>query len=367
MKFSCDRQSLITALNMTSRAAGAKTTIPALEGFFLTAADRLKMVSYNLETGIITHFDGDIRKEGSAVLPKIFADIVRKLDSDAVSVEIDERMNITITGGASEFNIIGMAGDDYPDLPSVDGEHSFYLQAAQLKDMISQTIFSVAESESRPIHTGCLFNLTPENLTVVAVDNFRMAIRSERNDNKDTFSFVAPAVALKEVLRLVADDDATAEVSLGERHISFTIGDSCVICRRLEGEFLEYERVIPKDATIFMFGDVNSLIHAVERVSIVITEANKTHVLMRFEKDNLKMTAKTAIGASSDEIALAGNGEDLTIAFNHKYLLDALKNAPCSNVKLELSTSSRPLVLKSAEVGDESFLYMVMPVRIKEG
>lgn len=366
MKFICDRQALISAISMTSRAAGSKTAIQALEGLYLSAGDRLKMVSYNLETGITTHFDGDIIKPGEIVLPKLFGDIIRKLDSDTVEVTVDERSNITITGGASEFNISGMPADDYPELPVVESENSFSILAGQLKDMISETIFSVAESETRPIHTGCLFKLNPGSLTVVAVDSFRLAIRKEQNETRDEFSFVAPAVALKEVQRLVADDDTYASVSLGERHISFEIGDSCVVCRRLEGEFLDYERVIPTDSTILLVADTSQMISTLERVAIVINEQNKTHILSRFEDNCVKMTARTALGASSDVMDIAGDGGGLVFAFNHKYMLEALKNAPCSNAKLELSTSSRPCIIKPADPEDESFLYMIMPVRIKD-
>lgn len=366
MKFICERQVLLAAISVTSRTAYTKTATAAAEGLFLSAGERLKMVSYNLETGITTFFDGDIIKTGEVVLPKIFGDIIRKLDSDTVEIEVDEKMNIKIRGSSTEFNIMGMDGGDYPEIPAVESEHSFSILAGQLKDMISETIFSVAESETRPIHTGCLFRLSPGNLTVVAVDSFRMAIRSEDSDNQDEFLFVAPGVALREVQRLNAEDGVYANVYLGARHISFEIGDTTIICRRLEGEFLDYERVLPTDATIRLVANTAALISSIERVAIVINESNKTHVLSKFDDNVVKMTAKTVLGSSSDEIDIAGDGGGLLYAFNHRYMLEALKNAPCTEAALEMSNSNRPCVIKPADPEDNGFLYLIMPVRIAD-
>lgn len=207
MKFSCEKALLQAAISTTSRAVSPKSSIPALEGILLEAGSDLRLTGYNLETGIRTIVPADIREEGTLVLgARLFGEIVRKLPDDIVTFQSENYM-VNIKCGMSEFNILGTDPEEFPELPTVEYQNSLILPQSKLKAMISQTLFAVSDNESRPIHTGSLFEVDSEGLTIVSVDGYRLALRHESIDKKEgaeTFSFVVPGAALSEVEKFAA-------------------------------------------------------------------------------------------------------------------------------------------------------------------
>ena len=369
MKFSCEKALLQAAISTTSRAVSPKSSIPALEGILLEAGSDLRLTGYNLETGIRTIVPADIREKGTLVLgARLFGEIVRKLPDDIVTFQSENYM-VNIKCGMSEFNILGTDPEEFPELPTVEYQNSLILPQSRLKAMISQTLFAVSDNESRPIHTGSLFEVDSNGLTIVSVDGYRLALRHESIDKKEgaeTFSFVVPGAALSEVEKICRDVDEPASVTQGARHVMFKVGDTMLVSRRLEGEFLAYRQAIPRNNTIHVEGDTRALLSSIDRVSLIISDKLKSPLRCVFDSNLLKISTKTAIGDAYDECPLSGDGGGLEIGFNNKYLMDALKAAPADKVRLELTTGVSPCVILPTE-GEENFLYMVLPVRLKAG
>ena len=369
MKFSCEKALLQAAISTTSRAVSPKSSIPALEGILLEAGSDLRLTGYNLETGIRTIVPADIREEGTLVLgARLFGEIIRKLPDDIVTFQAENYM-VNIKCGMSEFNILGTDPEEFPELPTVEYQNSLILPQSKLKAMISETLFAVSDNESRPIHTGSLFEVDGNGLTIVSVDGYRLALRHEAIDKKEgaeTFSFVVPGAALSEVEKICSDVDEPASVTQGARHVMFKVGDTMLVSRRLEGEFLAYRQAIPRNNTIHVEGDTRALLSSIDRVSLIISDKLKSPLRCVFDSNLLKISTKTAIGDAYDECPLSGDGGGLEIGFNNKYLMDALKAAPADKVRLELTTGVSPCVILPTE-GEENFLYMVLPVRLKAG
>ena len=369
MKFSCEKALLQAAISTTSRAVSPKSSIPALEGILLEAGNDLRLTGYNLETGIRTIVPADIREEGTLVLgARLFGEIVRKLPDDIVTFQSENYM-VNIKCGMSEFNILGTDPEEFPELPTVEYQNSLILPQSRLKAMISQTLFAVSDNESRPIHTGSLFEVDSNGLTIVSVDGYRLALRHEAIDKKEgaeTFSFVVPGAALSEVEKICSDVDEPASVTQGARHVMFKVGDTMLVSRRLEGEFLAYRQAIPRNNTIHVEGETRALLSSIDRVSLIISDKLKSPLRCVFDSNLLKISTKTAIGDAYDECSPCGDGGGLEIGFNNKYLMDALKAAPADKVRLELTTGVSPCVILPTE-GEENFLYMVLPVRLKAG
>lgn len=367
IRFSCEKVLLQNAIGIASRTVAQKSSIPALEGLFLKAGTDLTISGYNMQTGIRTKFSAEVTEPGEIVLnARLFGDIVRKLPDDVVVFSANDKQVVHLTCGDSDFDILGLSAADYPELPEVEGDSSFTIQQKLLREMIDQTSFAVSTNESRPIHTGALFEIGNQKLTVVAVDGFRMAIRKEALEQMDgaSFSFVAPGAALNEVEKICGDTEDTARITLGKRHILFEVGDTQLICRRLEGEFLDYKNAIPRKNPISVTANTKALIESIDRVSVVISEKLKSPVRCVFDHDKVLLSAKTGNGEAKDVCRLDGDGNGLEIGFNNHYLMEALRYAPSDTVKIELNTGVSPAIIVPTE-GAENFLYMVLPVRLK--
>lgn len=367
MKFSCEKALLLTAITTASRAVSAKSSIPALEGLLLQADKTLTISGYNMQTGIRTKVDANVVEEGCLVLnSRLFSDIVRRLPDDVVVFTSDDKLNVRLTCGDAAFDILAISAADYPDLPEVEEDHSVTIQQRVLRAMIGETSFAISTNEARPVHTGSLFEINEDSLTMVSVDGFRLALRREPLEKVDsgTFSFVAPGSALGEVEKICEDSDELAVITLGNRHLLFEVGPTQLICRRLEGEFLDYKTAIPRSNPISIVVDTKTMISSIDRVGVVISEKQKSPVRCRFDLDRVYMSAKTGNGEAKDVCKVEGDGGNMEIGFNNRYLLEALKYAPADTVKLELNTGISPCIITPVE-GEESFLYMVLPVRLK--
>ncbi|MDE7261068.1 MAG: DNA polymerase III subunit beta [Oscillospiraceae bacterium] len=367
MKFSCEKLFLQSAINTASRVTATKSSIPALEGILLQAGAQLTISGYNMQTGIRTTLDAAITEEGALVLPsRLFGEIIRKMPDDVVTFSSDKNLNVRLTCGDADYNIQALSADDYPDMPEVEDQYSIRIQQKILRSMIAETGFAVSTDEVRPIHTGSLFEISEEGLTVVSVDGFRLALRREPLEavNGGSFSFVAPGAALNEVEKICDDTGEEAVITLGQRHLLFEMGSNQLICRRLEGEFLDYKAAIPRSNPIVITADTKNMIQSIDRVSVVISEKQKSPVQCLFTDGKVTMSARTAAGEAKDVCPITGDGKELRIGFNNRYLMDALKNAPADAVRIEMNTGISPCVILPAE-GEERFLYMVLPVRLK--
>ena len=366
LKFSCEKTLLQQAVSTVSRAVAAKSSIPALEGVLLEGDTQLTLSGYNMQTGIRTAIPAEIHQEGRIVLnARLFGEMIRRLPDDLVVFSADEKYVVKLVCGDASFELPGLSADDYPEMPTVDDEFSVSIQQRTMKAMINQTSFAVSTNEARPIHTGALFEIGDAGLTMVAVDGFRLAVRREPLEKASgEFSFVVPGSALNEMKTICADSEDEVTVTLGRRHILFEVGGTELICRRLEGEFLDYRNAIPRKNPIIVTAETRALINSIDRVSVVISDKLKSPVRCRFEADRVLLTARTGNGEAKDVCPIAGDGQELEIGFNNRYLMDALKYAPADTVSIELNTGVSPAVIVPTD-GSDRFLYMVLPVRLK--
>lgn len=367
MKFNCEKALLQNAISVTSRAVAQKSSIPALEGLLLHAEEELTVSGYNMQTGIRAKVSASVETKGDIVLnARLFGDIIRRMPDDVVTFSVSDKMQVHLSCGDADFEIPGLSAADYPDLPEVEDEYAVSIQRKVLKAMIEEVAFAVSTNESRPVHTGALFEIGEGGLTMAAVDGFRLAVRKEPLEKLEggSFSFVAPGSALNEVKGICGDVEELAEITLGKRHILFSVGDVELICRRLEGEFLDYRNAIPRKNPIFVTVDSKALMESIDRVSVVISDKLKSPVRCRFEDGKVFLSAKTGNGEAKDVCCLEGDGGGLEIGFNNRYLMEALRYAPADVVRIELNTGVSPAIIIPADEG-EHFLYMVLPVRLK--
>lgn len=368
MKFSCEKALLQNAISVTSRAVAQKSSIPALEGLLLHAGEGgLTVSGYNMQTGIRAKVSAGVEEAGEIVLnARLFGDIIRRMPDDSVTFTANEKLQVRLRCGDADFEIPGLSSADYPDLPEVEDEYAVSMQRKVLRAMIEEVAFAVSTNESRPVHTGALFEIGEGCLTMAAVDGFRLAVRKEPLEKLEggAFSFVAPGSALNEVKSICGDVEDLAEITLGRRHILFAVGDVELICRRLEGEFLDYRNAIPKKNPIAVTVEAKALMESIDRVSVVISDKLKSPVRCHFMEGKVLLSAKTANGEAKDVCRLEGDGDGLEIGFNNRYLMDALRFAPADTVRVELNTGVSPAILVPTDETDR-FLYMVLPVRLK--
>jgi len=365
MKFTCEKSDLLTAINIASKAVGVKSPIPALEGILVeTGLDTIKLTGYDLKKAIFTSCDANVYENGSIVMgARIFGDIIRSLPDGTVTVKT-EGVNVSIVCGNSDFAIVGSDANEYPELPGVDSPVGVRLPQGLLSQMIRETIFAVSDNEARPVYTGELFEISGNELTVVSVDGYRLALRRETVEEAgEDCSFIVPGTALSDLEKLCADTEDPVSITLGSKHISFSIGGTMLISRRLDGEFLNYKKTVPSSFGVEVTAGRTALQRTVERVSLIIDDKIKNPLRCTFGSGEIFITCATALGKAEDSCAVDGEGNNVEIGFNNRYLLDALKAAPADEVTVCINSGSSPCVIRPCE--GENFLYMILPVRLK--
>ena len=366
MKIACDALKLSEACQNVERAVSTKSSIPAIEGIFLKAENEvLYLAGYDLEVGINTVIDAKIEEAGSIILnARLLCDILRRLPDSKVVIEADERQLTTIRSGAAEYSLVGISSEEYPELPSVTGGFPVVIAQNLLKNMIRQTIFAVAVNDSKPVHTGIKFVIGDKKIRLIAVDGYRLAMRTEPMEYiGDTLEFVVPSKTLSEVMKLLKDDDSAISIGVGKRHIVFEIGNYSVISRLLDGEFLDYNAAIPTMSTTTARVNTRLVTDSVERTSLLITERLKSPIRCIFDEGSVKISCVTSIGRAFDQFPAIVEGKRVEIGFNNRYLLDALHVVESDEVKIELNGPLSPMKIVPLE-GD-GFLFLVLPVRLK--
>ena len=288
---------------------------------------------------------------------------MRRTPAETVTVSVDEKNMATLESGYSRFSIIGIPAEEFPELPKLSDSTQISLPGALLKSMIRQTLFAIAESDAKPIHQGSLFSLENGILDVVSVDGYRLAVRREPVDFSEDLSFVVPGKTLSELLKLIKDSEEPVEISAGRRHILFKIDNYTVISSLLEGEFLNYKAGHPPESQTEVVLKTREAIDSVERVSLLITDRLKSPIRCLFDNNEVKLNCTTSMGRASDQLDVEMTGQSVEIGFNNRYLLEALRNTECDEVKVQLGGPLSPMKVVPKE-GD-SFLFLVLPVRLK--
>ena len=368
MRFTCEKNTLLQGLNIASRTVAQKSALSAIEGVLCRAGSGLTLTGYNMETAITYNIDADVSDGGECVLPKLFGDIIRRLPEGPVTVVVDDNFKVSIRSGYASFSISAESADEYPDLPDVSTGHAIRIPQNKLKELISGTIFAVSDNQARPIHNGVKFEVSDDAVTAVAVDGFRLARRTYHPEEPTgrNLSFVVPASGLKEVEKILSDTDDPVGFTLGGKHILYQVGDATLVCRLLEGDFLDWKRVVPTNCPIQLVASVHDLASSVERVGLIVSEKYKSPIRCVFGNQELLMRTNTTIGAAEDRCSYAGDGKELEIGFNVRYMADALRAIPSEEVTMELTNGLSPIVLTPVD-DKQDFAYMILPVRINNG
>ena len=370
MKFICEKDKILKALNSVVKAVASKTTMPILEGILIQTNDNeIKLTTYDLEIGIEYTMKCEIIEHGSTVVNAVmFNEIIRKLPDSEIDISINDKNLLTIECEGSLYKLATMNPEEFPELPKIEIENSITLEQSALKNMIRKTIFAVSNDENKPIFSGCLFEIKNNKLNIVAIDGFRLALRTinlpvQVND----FKAVIPAKTLNEVIKIISDSFEEIKLGVSKNQALFEMENCKIVTRILEGEFLNYVSVIPKEWQTRVKVDKNNLLNSFERISLIssssIEKEKKYPVKVSIDIGKMTISCTNQTGEAKEELFISTEGKYLEVGFNPRYFLDCLKAIEDEEIYLEFGTNISPCLVKSVENND--YMYMVLPVRIK--
>lgn len=366
MKFECEKSLLAAAIDGVSRAIDTRAAVPVLEGIYLKADGfNLTLTGYDMEMGITTTIECNVLVPGETVLDaKLLGSMVSRMPAGDVCIELGNDGQAHISGGVAEFEIPSLNASDYPSLPVTSAENTMTVPCSMLREMIEKTIFAVSQDDKKPAHTGELFVIEPGSLTIVALDGFRLAILQRDVECTRDIRIIIPAKPLQELLKIMGSGDEPVKIDANRRYVVFTTGGYTIMSRLIEGDFLNYEGVIPNENKTRVTVDCKTFIDTIERASLIITERLKNPLRINFEKDKVTVRCQTNLGKVVDEFPpVAMEGDEIEIGFNNRYLLDALRNSKQERMVMEINGQLSPIKLLPEDGKD--FIYLVLPVRFK--
>jgi len=365
MKVICSKSNLLEGINIAQKAVSTKTTLQILEGVLLEAGDVFKLTGNDLEIGIECFIDADIREKGSIVLnSKMFGEIIRKLPDSEVLIEVKPNNMVLIECEKSHFELKGLPSAGFPALPTIEKQNSFSVSQKVLRDMIKQTIFAISVDENRPTLTGSLFECNNNVLTIVSIDGFRLALRkTDILGGEEPFSVIIPGKTLNEISKILQPIDENVIVSNSKNQILFNLGNCKIVSRLLEGEFMNYRNVIPSEFGTKVNVDTREITLGFERASLITMDEKKYPVKLTLSDETIIISSNTELGSVREEIRVELIGNRLEIGFNPKYFIDALKAVDDEVININFTSSIGPCTLTS--IDSENYIYMILPVRIK--
>ena len=368
MKFSCSQQNLTKALNTVSKAVTTRTTIPILKGILLKVTEdgKLTMAASDLDLGIEKNLDVDDFEPGEIVVQaKLFSDIIRKLPNSEVSINLIGE-NVFIKCASSEFNIIGLASDEFPNINiEIDEKEKIAFDKETLKEMIRKTSFAASIDETRGVITGVLVQMKERNLNMVALDGFRMAVTRENIINKENHNIIIPAKNLNEISKIISENEENiqdVELYISDKRVVFIIEDAMVVLRLLEGEFVDYDNILPKESKCRVVVNRSDLLESIERASLLAKVGKNNLIKLDIKGNTMEITSKSEEGNVKEEVIISRQGDELVIGFNSKYMIDALKAIDDEEISMNFNTSISPCLIKP--LAGDAYEYLVLPVRI---
>ena len=363
MKIVCSKSNLVKGVNIVSKAVPSKTTMPILECILIDAnMDVIKLTSNDMELGIQTEIEGEIIKHGMiAIDAKIFSEIVRKLPDNDVIIETDENLQTTITCEKAKFNISGKSGEDFAYLPIIEKNETIVVSQFTLKEVIRQTIFSIADNESNKLMTGELFEIHDNILRVVSLDGHRLSIRKiELKQQYSDKKIVVPGKTLMEVSKILSGE-AESEVCMyfTNNHIVFEFDRTVVVSRLIEGEYFKIDQMLSNDYETKVKINKKELLNCIDRATLLVKEGDKKPIIIDIQDEMMELKIKSQIGSMNEEIMISKDGKDLLIGFNPKFLIDALRVIDDEEVTLYLMNAKAPCFIKDET---ESYIYLILPV-----
>ena len=368
MKIICSKNNLVKGVGIVSKAVPSKTTMPILECILIDAStDIIKFTSNDMELGIETVVEGNVLEKGIvAIDARIFSEIVRKLPDNEVIIEVDSNYQTTIRCEKANFNISGKSGDEFSYLPYVEKNEVIRLSQFTLKEIIRQTIFSIADNDSNKLMTGELFQIENNMLRVVSLDGHRISIRkNELKDNYISKKVVVPGKTLIEVSKILSGEvESEVTISFTNNHIVFEFDNTVVVSRLIEGEYFRIDQMLSSDYETKVKINKKELLNCIDRATLLVKEGDKKPIIINILDDVMQLKIKSQIGSMNDEIEITKDGKDLLIGFNPKFLIDALRVIDDEEVTLYMTNSKAPCFIKDE---NESYIYLILPVNFNTG
>lgn len=363
MKIVCNKSDLVKGVNIVSKAVPGKTTMPILECILIDATtDIIKLTANDMELGIQTEIAGEIIDRGMiAIDAKIFSEIVRKLPDNEVSIETDDRLQTTIVCEKAKFYISGKPGNEFAYLPIIEKDDSIVISQFTLKEVIRQTIFSIADTESNKLMTGELFEIKDNVLRVASLDGHRISIRKiELKNPVSDYKMVVPGKTLIEISKILSGEaESMVEISYTNNHIVFEFDNTIVVSRLIEGDYFKIDQMLSSDYDTKVRINKKEFLNCIDRATLLIKEGDKKPIIIDIQDEMMELKIKSQIGSMNEEIMISKDGKDLLIGFNPKFLIDALRVIDDEEVTLYLMNAKAPCFIKDET---ESYIYLILPV-----
>lgn len=363
MHIICDKSKLIEGMNIVMKAIPGKTTMMILECVVIEVKDnQIKLIANDLQLGIETLIDGEIKQEGSvAVGAKVFFEIIRKLPSDNVSITVDEDYHMNISCGKAKFNIIAKATDEFPYLPNIVKDKNVNISQFTLKDIIRQTVFSISDNENAKVMTGELFEIHDSELKVVSLDGHRISIRKVKlNQSYDDVSVIIPGKTLIEISKIInggMDDEVS--IFFTDKHVLFEFEDTIVLSRLIEGEYYKIDKMLSTDYETKVTVNKREMLECIDRSTLLLKESDKKPVIIDVQDDYMKFAMNSAIGSMDEDIDASKEGKDILIGFNPRFLMDALRVIDEDEITMYMINPKAPCFIRDQE---ETYIYLILPV-----
>ena len=363
MKFICSKQSLLNGLQIVSKAVPNKTTMSILECILVEAKDgTIKFTANDMELGIETVIEGNILEKGTIALDaRIFLDIVRKLPDNDITIETDNDLKTTITCEKSKFNIIGKSGEDFSYLPNIERNDSVIVSQFTLKEVVRQTIFSIADNDNNKLMTGELFDINGSTLKVVSLDGHRISIRKiELKDSYEPKKVVVPGKTLNEISKILPGDaDKDVNIFFTQKQILFEFDNTVVVSRLIEGEYFRIEQMLSSDYETKVKINKKEFLSCIDRATLLVKEGDKKPIIINITDGSMELKINSIVGSMNEDINIEKSGKDIMIGFNPKFLIDALRVIDDEEIEIYLVNPKAPCFIKNAE---ESYIYLILPV-----
>lgn len=363
MKIVCTKSNLVKGVSIVSKAVPSKTTMSILECVLIDATtDIIRLTANDMELGIQTDIEGEIIERGMiAIDAKFFSEIVRKLPDSDVIIETDESLQTTIVCEKAKFNISGKPGDEFSYLPIIEKDESIEVSQFTLKEVIRQTIFSIADSDSNKLMTGELFEIKNNMLRVVSLDGHRISIRKIALDADVTDKkLVVPGKTLIEISKILSGEaESKVNISYTSNHIVFEFDNTVVVSRLLEGEYFKIDQMLSSDYDTKVRINKKEFLNCIDRATLLVKEGDKKPIIINIGDEIMELKIKSQIGSMNEEIMINKEGKDLLIGFNPKFLIDALRVIDDEEVTLYLMNAKAPCFIKD---DNETYIYLILPV-----
>jgi len=365
MKIIIKQKEIAKSISIVQKGISSRTSLQILNGIKIETKDgRLKLTATDLEIGIETYVNCEVIEEGSIVVnSRIFGDIIKKLPNSDINIDVTD-LNMNITCEKSEFNILGNDPKEYPELPTIINQNSFTIPKDLFRSAIRQTVFATSQDETRPILTGVLLEIKNGTGSFVALDGYRLALRSIPIDSDEDLSIVIPSKALLELNKILDDTEEEFKITIAPNHIIFNLGDTLFSSRLLEGQFLNYKDIIRDDHNTTVVVDKKHFQSSLERASLLAKEEKANLIKLNIKENKINIKSNSEIGNVNEEISSTTSGDNVDIAFNSRYILEGIKVIETEEIELYFMGSLNPCIIKP--IGDENYTYLVLPVRLAQ-